>query len=166
MSFTLLKKEITNRLIDNLEKSYGVILDNLRDYFFYKHNTGKIYISKVYLSNLKNLDINNQKIMSIGIYFGTVLNEALRFRLSIEGTQFVEPKFNFIELDFKILKKYLSAENLFSEEITLLNKNEEVFSEFLVVKYKDKNIGVVSYKQGIYLTYMPKSRKIDFDKAF
>jgi NOL1/NOP2/fmu family ribosome biogenesis protein len=165
-TFLKIRDSLKNKLIISLEKNYGCALEDLKSYNFYKLGNGKIYVSTIDITIpiIKNLEI--RKIVSTGIYFGTILNNKLRFRLSIEGSRLIKPKINFIELDKENLSKYLSAENLFENEIKNISVNKENFSEFLIVKFENVNIGVVSFKEGIFLNYIPKSRKINFNKLF
>lgn len=154
----LLKKSQVNTLIDNLSNNYGYNLDFLKSYYFYVGGRGKIYISKIDTTNLK-LD----RINSSGIYFGTFHDEE-RFRLSVEGTQFVKPIKNYVKINYETLKSYLAAENLFKDEVLELNKEEN--STFLIVIYENQNIGCVSLKENMLLNYISKSRKLDFNKVF
>ena len=160
MNFKKLKEKDKNNILKILKESYDCNIKNLEDYNFYIFKSSKVYISKIDISNF--LDLELKKIISIGLYFGTYLDEK-RFRLSLNGTKLVDPKTNFIEVDDKNLPKYLNRENLFEDEIKSkkLKKNS---NEFLIVKHRKENLGVVSFKQNCYLNYLSKSRKIDFGK--
>lgn len=154
----VLKKSQIKLLIDNLSKLYGCKLDFLESYYFHVGAREKIYMSKIDVSTL-----NLEKINSTGIYFGTYHDEE-KFRLSIEGSQFVKATQNFITINDETLKSYLASENLFTTEA--LEINREGHCPFLIVKYKDHNLGCVSIKEEMMLNYIPKSRKLDFNKVF
>ena len=147
------------QLMKKLRCYYGDDLEKLKNFYFYFNpRTEKIFVSKI---DLEKISIN--KITGIGLYFGTFHSND-RFRLSIEGSKFVIPKKNFIEIDFEKLKSYLTGENLFQEEVKI--ENLEKNCPFYIVKYKNENIGCVSLKENIFLNYIPKSRRLDFNKLF
>ncbi len=147
-------------LINLLESYYGVKLKDLFKYYFYiNRNSNKIFISSV---NINDISIN--RISGIGIYFGSY-HDNNRFRLSIEGSKFINPKKNYIEINFKTLQSYLSAENLFIEEVDNMNYDKSS-PPFLIVKYNEENIGCISVKNNVLLNYIPKSRKLDYNKLF
>lgn len=159
-SFSKLKKNQVKELINNLEHIYGISLKNLYDSHFYVTPKGKTYISNI------NLNENEfKKINSIGLYFGT-FHDNERFRLSLEGTHIVGlPKYNYILIkDKKTFESYLSGENLFLDEIEKIETFEN--PNFYIVVYKDKTLGSVSVKNKEILSYIPKSRSIDFNKIF
>lgn len=158
-SLTKLNKQEIKKLIYSLEDAYGVELKKLFSYNFFVTAKDKVYISTL---NPNNLELDT--INSIGLYFGT-LHGKDKFRLSIEGSQFVNPKKNYIILkDEKALASYLAAENLFDDDIKEVSN--EPGTPYLIVIYKKENLGCVSIKDNYYLTYMPKSRKLDYNKVF
>ena len=160
---TKLNESKKNKILKNLEKNYKCDILELKKYNFYIQKSFKVFISKIDL-NLINLEnLNLRKIVNIGLYFGRVLDDKFeRFRLSIYGTQMIIPKNNYIVLDRKFFEKYLARENLFESEIKQIKKDD--FCEFLIVSYDKKNYGVVSKKQEMYLNYIPKERKIEYNK--
>lgn len=154
----LLKKSKKEELINKLSFYYGTNLDKLKSYDFYMNEkTRKVQICKV------DTTINLRRVMNLGIYFGTYHDEN-RFRLSIEGSQLVKPTKNFLILKKENLKSYLAAENLFVEEIEKFDWQDN--SPFLIVIYDKENLGCVNIKGKEILNYIPKSRKLNFDKLF
>lgn len=159
ISFTKLEKQEKKKLIFSLEDGYNCELKELFEYNYYVTSKDKVYISSVDPTQLPLNSIN-----SIGLYFGTFHSKD-KFRLSIEGTKFVKPKKNYIILkDSKALASYLAAENLFEEDIA--EKNIQTGTPYIIVLYNNQQMGCVSNKENYYLTYMPKSRKLDYNKVF
>jgi len=155
--FTKLKTSEVKDLIKKLSYFYDDNLDQLLNYNFYKNKIDKVYI---FNGNLDEIDVSS--VNFLGLYFGTFHEE--RFRLSIEGSKFVKPKKNFIKLNEKSFQSYITAENLFEEEIEEISIEDNC--PFLIVIYENENLGSVSIKEKNILTYMPKSRKLDFNKVF
>lgn len=165
-----IKKNQIKELLDKLALYHGCSTEHLKSKFFYRTNKGKVYISG------HNINLNEEnklskvegpyfdRLNSIGMYFGTY-HDDLRFRLSIEGTQLIKPTKNFILLkDENALRAYISAENIVKEEVEIFDHSN--FCPFLIVRYGSKNLGSVSPKDGIYLNYVPKSRKLEHSKVF
>lgn len=148
-------------LIKKLEDNYGDNLESLKEYNFYiNNNSKKVFISKITLG-----DFEITRFSGIGIYFGT-FHDNNRFRLSLEGSKFINSKKNFIKINFNILKSYIAKENLFEDEVDEINIDKENKSAFYIVIYDNENLGCVSFKKGIFLNYIPKSRKLDYNKLF
>lgn len=156
-NYTLCKESYSKKLIKHLENIYDCNLENLKSYYFYINPKGKIAISTVKLEDLK-LD----RVNSMGLYFGT-MHDNERFRLNIEGTKFIKPKKNFVMLDEKALKSYISGENLFFDEVEMNWDNE---AQFLIAIYDNENIGVLSVKDKELLNYLSKGKRLDFNKVF
>ncbi len=154
----ILKKSQINQIVDTISKAYDFNCDFLKEYNFVINSRQKIHITTI---NLKEVDI--ERINSVGIYFGTMHDDET-IRLSIEGTNMIKPKKNFIELTPESLKSYLAAENLFLEEVKEVN-NDKTYP-FLIVKYEKENLGCVSIKDNMFLNYTSKSRKLDYNKVF
>lgn len=157
-NFQVLKNSQKKNIILKLEEVYDVKLNNLLDYTFYLNHKGKIFI---FNGSLDNLDLS--RINNCGIYFGTFHDDD-RFRLSLEGTKFLNPKKNYVILKTETLKNYLAAEDLFEEDLEETNYDETY--PFLIVKLGENKLGCVSKKENSYLNYIPKSRKLDFGKVF
>lgn len=157
-NFSHLKSAEVKELISKLEEWYKCDTSFLNNYYFYIASKDKIYISTI---NLEKIKIN--RIQGIGIYFGT-MHDNKRFRLSIEGSQLIKPQINYVKINKETCKSYLSAENLFKEETEEINWQNNC--PFLIIKYDKYNLGCVSIKGDELLTYMPKSRKLDFNKVF
>ncbi|MDA3855486.1 MAG: hypothetical protein PF569_04460 [Candidatus Woesearchaeota archaeon] len=154
----LLKKSKKEELVNKLSLYYGDNLEKLKSYNFYMNEkTRKIHMCKL------DINIDIRRITNVGIYFGTY-HDNERFRLSIEGSQFIKPTKNFLILKEENLKSYLAAESLFTEEIEKFNWQEN--TPFLIAIYDGENLGCVNIKGKEILNYVPKSRKLNFDKLF
>ena len=156
-SINPLKKSQVRDLINYLEETYGCNLEELKSYYFYLTGRGKVY-----LSTLRVDDLELDRVNGVGLYFGTFHDDE-RFRLSIEGSRLINPKKNYAVLKDEFLKSYLAAENLFEEE---LEKVSYEGGDFLIVQIGENNLGCVSKKEKEFLSYVPKSRKLDYDKVF
>ena len=159
-SLQKLNRQEKKQLIYFLEDAYNVDLKHLLKNNFFK--AGK---EKIYISTIDPQELNLDNINSIGLYFGVYHGENT-FRLSIEGSQLIEnPKKNYLILkNDSALTSYLAAKNLFEEDIDYVSN--EVGTPFLIVIFKNQHIGCVSVKDNYYLSYMPKSRKLDYNKVF
>jgi NOL1/NOP2/fmu family ribosome biogenesis protein len=157
-NFSKLKTNQVKEIISKIYEMYNFDAKLLLNYSFYQASKDKIYISSI---NIDEININ--RIQGLGIYFGTI-HDNNRLRLSIEGSQLIRPEKNYIKINDKILKSYLAAENLFLDEIYEINWDNKC--PFLIVKYENENLGCISIKDKLVLTYMPKSRKLDFNKVF
>ncbi len=153
-----LKKTEKEEIILNLEKNYGSSLSFLKEYNFYMNSKGKTYISKINLSNL-----NLSRINTIGLYFGT-LHENKNFRPSIEGSNIIKPIKNYAVIEDEILKNYISGQDLFAEDINIIDKTDNC--QFIIVKNNNNFIGSISIKEKNVFNYIPKSRRLNFNKLF
>ena len=156
-NFIKLKTSKVKELLSYLEEVYGCKLDDLYSYDFFINSKNKVY---VFSGNLDGFDM--RRVNLVGLYFGTYHSDS-KFRLSIEGSKFVNPKKNFVVLKEEFLKNYLASENLFLEEIEEDKSQENVF---LIVKCSGENLGCVSKKDNLYINYVPKSRKLEFNRVF
>lgn len=159
MNFSKYNLSKVRDLIKTLSENYNCDLEYLKDYTFYITSKDKLLISKV---DVEEFDL--ERINSVGLYFGTFHGDN-KFRLSLEGSKFVKPTKNYVIIkDEKVLSSYLSAENLFRDEVEMVDCDGSC--PFLIVQYQDENLGCVSNKEKDLLTYMPKSRKLDYNKVF
>jgi NOL1/NOP2/fmu family ribosome biogenesis protein len=155
----ILNSKKKENFILKLESYYNCNLDNLRKFYFYlNEKTNKINIANF---NINELDLN--RINNFGIYFGTYHNNE-RFRLSLEGSKFINPKNNFIKLNEKGFKNYIAGENITLDEVEKFNWQDNC--PFLIVLYNDDKLGSMNKKDDMFLTYLPKSRKLDYGKVF
>lgn len=158
LNLILLKKSKKEELINKLSIYYGTNLEQLKSYSFYmSEKTRKVHMCKL------DTEIELKRVTNVGLYFGTYHDED-RFRLSIEGSQFIKPTKNFLVLKEENLKSYLATESLFVEEIKEYNWQEN--APFLIVIYNNENIGCINIKEKEILNYIPKSRKLNFNKLF
>lgn len=154
-----LKTSQVRELIEKLELFYGCNLDSLKNQKFFISEKKK----KVYLSNFDFQELDFKRVSGHGLYFGT-FHDGNRFRLSIEGTRFITPKKNFVLIDEDNLKSYVTGENLFKDEVKEVSWQDKC--PFLIVRHGDENLGCVNLKDDILISYMPKSRRLDFNKIF
>ena len=153
------KNSQKKELILKLEIYYGCKLEELQKYNFYINQRNK----KVYILSCNLDNLNLQRISGYGLYFGTFHDDD-RFRLSIEGSHFVKPQKNFIEINDEKLSSYISGETLFKDEVKKYDHLDRC--PFLIVRHKDESIGCVSPKQNELLNYIPKSRRLHFNKLY
>lgn len=153
-----IKKNHVKEIVEQLSFFYETETENLKQYYFYINKNNKVYISSINLENFSPPRIN-----TIGLYFGT-LHDGNRFRLSIEGSKFVNPQSNYIYLSESTVKNYLSGENLFENEIEEINYKNN--APFLIVIYNNHHLGCVSKKDNEFLNFIPKARRLDFNKMF
>lgn len=154
-----LKKNEIAQFLEKLSKYYECDTTELENYNFYiNENNAKLYISKI-----NPEELNLQKISGFGLYFGT-FHDNQRFRASIEGSKFINPKKNIVIIGDENLKSYLAGENLFTHEVEKVDWQDNC--PFLIVKYKNENLGCISVKDENLLNYIPKSRRLDFNKLF
>lgn len=154
----LIKRSEVKSLIEKLSDFYGYDLEFLKSYNFYLRNNGKVYITRIDI-NSSNID----RINSFGLYFGTFHDEE-RFRLSFEGSRFIKPTKNYVKLNDVSFKSYITAENLFRDEVEEINWEDHC--PFLIVIYNEENLGCVSPKDKMFLNYLAKSRKLDHNRVF
>lgn len=153
-------KEVEN-ILNLIKKYYDADISNLKNYFFsINENTRKIFISNF---SLDDLGVDLPRINSHGMYFAT-MHDGGRVRLSIEGSKLISAKKNFIVLNEENLKSYVSGEDLFFDEVEEINKDNT--APFLIVKYKDENIGCMGLTKDSLMTYVPKSRRLEFNRIF
>ena len=156
--YSKLKKAQVKELLEKLNIYYNCSVEELYSYSFYITQRDKVYILS---TSVEELDL--ERVNSFGLYFGT-FHDNERFRLSIEGSALLKPTKNFVRINEETLKSYLAAESLFKEEVEEMNWQNHC--PFLIVCYKDTNLGCVSPKEKELLNYIPKSRKLDFNKVF
>jgi len=157
----ILNTKERKEMLNSISNYYDINIANLEEYNFYiNRNTRKVYISNF---NIKETKLNLPKINSHGMYFASI-HDNKRIRLSIEGSKLIKPNKNYIKLSEENLKSYVSGEDLFSEEVYEINYDKR--APFLIVIYKDENIGCVNLKDKIFMNYVPKSRRLEFNRIF
>lgn len=159
ISLKKLRQSEVNELVDKLAFYYSCNLEELKkNSFYFNEKTQKVYLFSGDIS-----DINLERVNSLGLYFGT-MHDKDRFRLSIDGSQLIDAKRNFVLLNEDSLKNYISGENLFKNEVEKINWEDN--SPFLIVKYGDDNLGCVNVKGNEILSYVPKSRRLSSSRIF
>lgn len=145
-------------IFEEISTNYDSNIDYFKDKNLYKNQKGKVYLTHI---NIEELNI--ERINGFGIYFGTI-HDSGRFRLSIEGTQLINVKQNYVVLKEEKFSNYLAAENLFPEDLEVINREENC--PFLIVKFNNDNLGCVTIKEDNVQNYIAKSRKLDYNKVF
>ncbi len=155
-----LKSIELNNFLLNIFDMYGESFDLKNFNFYLNKNSDDIYISS---TNLDNVDFNF--FFSIGMFFAKFI-DIDNFYLSLEGSKLINVTKNFIELKEESLSKYLSGQNLFKDdlsEINILNNNN---NNYLIVKFKNKNLGSVKILDVGFQNLLPKSKLIEYGKLF
>lgn len=111
---------------------------------------------KLNLANkeLFSLDFSKLRANSIGMYFASLQDGALR--LSIEGSQLVGKlaKKNIVELDDAEFQQWIKGIDL---DKTL---PQEVQNQFIIIKHADDFVGCGKAKENKILNYVPKIRRL------
>lgn len=91
------------------------------------------------------------RINSAGLYIAEVKEDQLR--LSIEGAQLIGPHAtkNVCEFSREQIKEWLQGKDI---------AVDEVFSEFVIIKYGNDYLGSGKYKEGLILNFVPKARRL------
>lgn len=156
----VLDKNSIKELVERLSFFYDVDLSFLYSYEFYLNDKeDKLFICSVDLKSISELE----RVQGYGLYFGT-FHDNQRFRLSIEGSKFINPKKNFVRINEKSLKNYVAGEDLFVDEVVEYDWSNNC--PFLIVQFEDENIGSVNLKDKVFLNYVPKSRRLEFNRIF
>ncbi|MFP4402598.1 MAG: hypothetical protein ACLFPL_05205 [Candidatus Nanoarchaeia archaeon] len=161
--FTLetIPKETLQHYITTIENTYQTT---------FKRYPNSVFINskgKLFFSTLHQIPDNLKRINSVGIYVGTLLNSG-EIRLSLEGTQLLNTaKDNYCIIKNEFINSYLSGENLFFNEIEEEHSSNHA-PFFIIYDSLYEPLGVVSKKeeQKVYLNYLSKGRKMDFNKVF
>lgn len=135
-------------LLKKIEGQYGISSLKI-NYIFLKNNENKIFVIN---KNLKNVNLENIRINSIGLYFCRLENE---LRLTIEGSQIIGPfaKKNVIDIDEEQSNEWLAGNDL-------ENIREHYDETFVIIRNKKDFIGTGKYKDGKILNFVPKDRRI------
>ncbi|MBS3133954.1 hypothetical protein J4214_01860 [Candidatus Woesearchaeota archaeon] len=135
-------------LLKKIEGQYGISSLKI-NYIFLKNNENKIFVIN---KNLKNVNLENIRINSIGLYFCRLENE---LRLTIEGSQIIGPfaKKNVIDISEDQSSEWLAGNDL-------ENIKEHYDETFVIIRNKKDFIGTGKYKDGKILNYVPKERRI------
>jgi len=97
--------------------------------------------------------IDNQNVLSVGVYFATLMPDGIR--LSVEGSQMVgeSAKKNVVEIDGTLAERWIKGENI---------PIPPDFEGYVIVKDKSRNdfIGCGLAKKGTLINFFPKARRI------
>lgn len=140
------KKEIKN-ILKLIKKQWDC--DIKLDYAFLQNEKNKVFIVN---KEISNIDLDNLRINSLGIYFATMAENTLR--LSIEGSQIIGPnaKKNILRLNEEETKQWLKG-------IDLEKDNKE--KGFLIIKNNNDFLGCGKAVEKKILNYVPKARRIN-----
>lgn len=97
--------------------------------------------------------INNQNVLSVGVYFATLMPDGIR--LSVEGSQMVgeSARKNVVEIDSTLAERWIKGENI---------PIPPDFEGYVIVKDKSRNdfLGCGLAKKGTLINFFPKARRI------
>lgn len=150
-----LSGERKKKIYSYIRENYGVELD---EYFFYEGGNERIYISDLDLLGKKI----NTKVVNVGIYLGKFQKE--RFRLSIPGANIVKPVRNYLVLKEESLSSFLFGENLWKEDFEDIERVD--LGIFLPVCYNGYFLGSVMYTGKDFMNFVPKGKRISFNKVY
>ena len=115
------------------------------DFAFTENNKDKIFlISKDYA----NLDENTLRINNLGLYFAKRQIDGIR--LSIEGSQLIEPTKNIIQLNKQQMELWVKGEDFPFEHET----------SYVIVKHKDDTLGCGRVVKNELRNMVPKERRL------
>ena len=159
ITYTKFNNSKKKEFIEKLSQYYGADLKILEKHQFYMNERNK----KLYIlsCNVDSLEFKN--LSGFGLYFGT-FHDNDRFRVSIEGSKYIKPTKNFVKINEKNLSSYLSGETLFKKEVEEIDWQDKC--PFLIVVYEEEQLGCISPKQDQLLNYVPKSRRLHFNKLY
>ena len=147
MNYKQLPKKEVKQLLNKIKQQYS-IKDLDLDYIFLKNKDKILVIS----DEFSKVDLSNLNINVLGMYFANVDNKV---RLTIEGSQIIGPlaKDNVLEINEEQMKDYFNGKDL--------NVDKE-FKDFVILKYKDKYLGIGKYKEDKIINFFPKERRVKF----
>lgn len=137
-------------------KETRTIIEELNEHFDSKFSTDKVMVEnnkrKIFLINRDygRIDEKKLRINNLGMYFCT--REKDGFRLSLEGSQMINPKKNFYSVTKELATKWIAGENI--------EAGNETFDGYVIIKYKDDIIGCGKFKDGQILNAVSKERRI------
>lgn len=135
---------------DTIRDNYGCDFDFSEYGVLENENNNKLYLVT---KELRDIDLRDLEVNSIGIYFGRKKKE--RIRLSQEGCFLIEPLAtrNVVELNKK------QAEN-FMKKLGVKDEFDCENGAFVIVKWKDDVLGPGHYRDGNLKSLIPKHRRI------
>lgn len=141
-------KEI-RQLKKNVKREYGS--EAMLDYALFVNNEGRIFaVSK----EVGKIDLSKIKINTIGLYFGKY--EKGEIRLSIEGSQLVNPTKNFLNLTSDDAKKWIRGKDIELKE----NEGIEQSRKYVVLESFKDILGCGLLKGNALKNMVPKERRI------
>ena len=115
------------------------------DYGFLENNKDKIFlISKKYAE----LDTKKLRVNNLGMYFAKRQIDGIR--LSIEGSQMIEPTKNVIQLNKEQMEQWVKGEDIPFEHQTA----------YVIVKHKDDTLGCGRVVKNLLRNMVPKERRL------
>ena len=146
MKYKILNAKEKKKIVFMLKEQYDY--DQKFSYVLLQNQAGRIYIVK---EEVFDLNLDNFRINSFGIYFGT--EERNNIRLSIEGSQLIGKlcKRNVVEISKKQAKNWLFGSNL---------KVEGDFQGFVIIKSGSDFLGCGKFSNDKIHNFVPKTRRI------
>src|SRR3989338_6098840 len=136
-------------------KEVRTLIEELNEHFDSKFSTDKAMVEnnkrKIFLINKDcgRIDEKKLRINNLGLYFCT--REKDGFRLSLEGSQMINPQKNFYSVTKEMAAKWIAGENI---------EANEPLDGYVIIKYKYDAIGCGKFKEGIILNAVSKERRI------
>lgn len=128
-----------------IEEQFGV--KPAFDTAFFKNSEDKIFLMS---KSFAEIDPQKLRINSMGLYFGKLENAGLR--LSIEGSQLVNPQKNVVEISKDDAHKWMLGDEL---------KVDDKLQGYAAVKCDDDILGCGFCKNGKLINYVPKGRRLN-----
>ncbi len=133
-------------ILKSLKTQFG--FESKLKFCFLRNNKDKIFFVN---KDISRIDLNNLRINTLGLYFGTVAKEG--FRLSIEGSQMIGPDSDKNILDLNKEQSDMWRQGMDFEVDSKLNG-------FVLVKYGEDFLGCGKLKDKKLLNYNPKGRRL------
>tara|TARA_Y100000310_G_scaffold339688_1_gene433151 strand:- start:5436 stop:5891 length:456 start_codon:yes stop_codon:yes gene_type:complete len=143
----ILNSKEKKRIIETIKEQYGIKELKL-DHVFLMNNDNKIFL----LSNdFGKIDTKGLGINSLGLYFAKIHVDGIR--LSIEGSQLIgdKAKKNILEINKNDMESWIRGKDIVSKDI---------FTSYIIIKYKNDFLGCGKYKDNKILNFIPKARRI------
>ncbi|HLC32716.1 MAG TPA: hypothetical protein VJJ82_02730 [Candidatus Nanoarchaeia archaeon] len=140
-------KEV-KRFLQMIEKQYGKVPKLFEESAFVRRNERIAIVTRA----IEQVIDKKIRINSAGLYIAEVRDDQLR--LSIEGSQLIGPHAtkNVCEFSREQVKEWLQGKDV---------PVDDVFSEFVIVKYGSDYLGSGKFKEGLILNFVPKTRRLN-----
>jgi NOL1/NOP2/fmu family ribosome biogenesis protein len=143
--YKILNSKEKKKIIANLEKTYNIKNLDL-DFIFLERKKEKIFIIN---KNFRNLNLENLKINSVGLYFCKKTSN--NYRLTIEGSQLIGNKAkNIINLNREEIKQWVNGQKI----------QKNIPNGDYLIKHNNDFFGATKVKNNILINFVAKERRI------